>query len=72
MKYFAKYSSDDDSLITIYRWNSDAVDYAQDVWDKFNNTWKESKLLMEYLEGGEPYFDEINENQAKSAFPEAF
>lgn len=72
MKYYAKLSANDDSVITIYRWNSSESAYAQDVWNKAENTWKETELLFEYLASGEPTIEEISENQAKSLFPAAF
>lgn len=72
MKYYAKLSINDDSVITIYRSNSSENAYTQDVWNKGEKTWKKTELLFEYLASGEPSIEEISENQAKSLFPEAF
>lgn len=72
MRYFAKLSINDNSVITIYRLNSSKTDYMQDVWNKSENTWKKTELLFEYLASGEPSIEEISENQAKSLFPEVF
>lgn len=72
MRYFVK-TNNDFQPVVLYRLNLDVPNsISEDIWDNVDKKWVPSDRIVEVLSQGSADYDEVNEELARTTFPDAF